>query len=73
MVPPHKPLGEPICRPEPARSLPPTTRGTCFWAVGMTAVCLLGPPAGQKPFQSLTKTQQSSYILTFKHLRTLSW
>ena len=57
MVSPHKPLGEPIRRPEPALSLTPTTRGTRFWGVGMTGVCLLQPPQAQKPVQSLTKTQ----------------
>ena len=62
MVPPHKPIGETIRRPEPALSVSPTTRGTRFWAVGMTEVCPLSPPAGQKPFQSLTKTQHSSYF-----------
>jgi hypothetical protein len=50
MVPPHKPIGETIRRPEPALSLPPTTRGTCFWAVGMTAVRLLSPPQAKNPF-----------------------
>lgn len=60
VVSPHKPLGEPVRRPEPALSLTPTTRGTRCWGAGMTAVCLLQPPQAKKPLQSLTKTQQSS-------------
>ena len=60
MVSSHKPLGEPVSRPEPALALTPTTRGTRVWGVGMTEVCLFQPPQAQKPVLSPTKTQQSS-------------
>ena len=46
------------------RPFPPTAQYIRFWGVGMAAACRLDLSAGQKPFRSPTKSQQSRKLLT---------
>ena len=49
-MPPDKPSGETIRRPEPALSFPPTAQGARIWEVGMTAVRLFKPSLAKDLF-----------------------